>query len=259
MSLSREQAQAETRRFTLDYPGALHLAFYFRSSVADLYGARAAGVSPAIKGGYLCAPTEVGGKHYNGRVDVPLDNMIDDVDLLDSLRHEVLGHYGINTLASEVKRALLDAIIASADEPSLRPLWREIDEWYAAESLDVRSEEVFARRCETLPPPADVARVAVDLGRSALQDCCVSRRRPLTLRDLGAIACMVADGLRDRDRPQLTFLGVNDIRRRSSEPLDSVGLSVRPGQSPLLSGGLLLAPRPVAEMEPAPRAGFRLR
>jgi hypothetical protein len=217
MTIARARAQEIALQFTADFPGALELVFFFRDSVSELYGSRANSLSSKLKGGYVCAPTEFEGKVYNGRVDVPLDNMDDEVDLGDSLRHEVLGHYGLNTLPPETKHAVLATIVASRDEPSMKGIWRDIDEWYTGSSLELRAEEVFARRCESLPDPADIAQVTIDAGRSAFRECCIERQRPLTLRDLGAIACVVADGLCARDCKQLTFPGVNDIQRRFAE------------------------------------------
>ena len=86
----------------------------------------------------------------------------------------------------------------------------------------------------------------------------MSRRRPMTLRDLGAIACLVADRMRDRNRRQKTFLGVNDIGAQAD--LFPVAVAEpRPHTSPLLAGGLLAPRCNGAENVPATQRALRPR
>ena len=99
MPITQAEAQAATLAFTRDYPGALELIYHFRESTGELYGHRAAEVPADLKGGYLSKEQIHNGRSYRGRVDVPLGNMDDAADLLVTLRHEVLGHYGANTFA----------------------------------------------------------------------------------------------------------------------------------------------------------------
>ncbi|MCR6679452.1 hypothetical protein NVV43_28785, partial [Escherichia marmotae] len=78
-----------------------------------------------LKGGYVPKETIHNGRAYRGRVDVPLANMDDAADLVLTLRHEVLGHYGANTFKPAEKRALLDGLTAAREEPSLKPRWED--------------------------------------------------------------------------------------------------------------------------------------
>ena len=80
------------RLFTRDYPGALELAYRLRQTTADLYPTRAHEISTTTKGGYNLKETIVDGPAYRGRLDVPLDNMANTRDLVQTLRHEVLCH-----------------------------------------------------------------------------------------------------------------------------------------------------------------------
>ncbi len=75
-----------------------------------------------MKGGYVPKETMHAGRAYRGRVDVPLQNVESAGDLLMTLRHEVLGHYGANTFAPGEKRALLDGLAAApaTNPPSSR-------------------------------------------------------------------------------------------------------------------------------------------
>ena len=104
MPINQAEAQAVTLAFVRDYPGALELAYRFRDNTGELYGHRTAEVPADLKGGYVPKETIHNGRAYRGRVDVPLANMDDATDLVLTLRHEVLGHYGANTFKPAEKR-----------------------------------------------------------------------------------------------------------------------------------------------------------
>jgi len=215
MPIIQAEAQAATLAFTRDYPGALELIYHFRESTGELYGHRAAEVPADLKGGYLSKEQIHNGRSYRGRVDVPLGNMDDAADLLVTLRHEVLGHYGANTFAPAEKRALLDGIIAAREQPGMKDRWEDINRRYAGTSMDVRAEEVWALHCETLAPGQHVGQAHVrERGEQSFMETCIARVRPMQSADLHNIVCMVADGLHDRSRTQQTFPQINELFRR---------------------------------------------
>lgn len=215
MPITQAEAQAATLAFTRDYPGALELIYHFRESTGELYGHRAAEVPADLKGGYLSKEQIHNGRSYRGRVDVPLGNMDDAADLLVTLRHEVLGHYGANTFAPAEKRALLDGIIAAREQPGMKDRWEDINRRYAGTSMDVRAEEVWALHCETLAPGQHVGQAHVrERGEQSFMETCIARVRPMQSADLHNIVCMVADGLHDRSRTQQTFPQINELFRR---------------------------------------------
>jgi putative DNA primase/helicase len=215
MPINQAEAQAVTLAFVRDYPGALDLAYRFRDNTGELYGHRAAEVPADLKGGYVPKETIHNGRAYRGRVDVPLANMDDAADLVLTLRHEVLGHYGANTFKPAEKRALLDGLIAACEEPSLKPRWEDINRRYAGASMDVRAEEVWALHCESIAPGQHVAQAQVlERGQQSFMETCIARVRPMQVADLHNIVCMVADGLHDRSRTQQTFPQINELFRR---------------------------------------------
>ena len=182
-----------TRAFVRDYPGALELAYRFREDATALYGPRAAEVQADMKGGYVPKETMHTGRAYRGRVDVPLQNVTIVADLLMTLRHEVLGHYGANTFAPAEKRALLDGLAVARNEPTLKPLWDDVNRRYADQSLDVRAEEVFALHCEGIEPNQhQVADQVKQGGQQSFMETCIARVRPMQADDLHNIVCMVA-------------------------------------------------------------------
>jgi len=218
MAMTKAEAEGVARLFLTDYPGALELAYKFRENTAQLYGPRAGEVPQDMKGGYLPKETIApNGRTYRGRVDIPLENVQDARDLLITLRHEVLGHYGANTFAPAEKRALLDGVIAGREEPTLKPLWDDINERYAGTSLDVRAEEVIALQSEGIAPRHHVANDQVQQrGQQSFKETCIARVRPMGADDLHNIVCMVAQGLHDRTRTQQTFPEINELFRKDN-------------------------------------------
>lgn len=205
VAIDRHTAEQITTKFLGDYPGAFALAYKFRDTIADLYGANTA-IPHTAKGTYLSQHTPHAGRMYLGQVDIALCNIKDAEDMLETLRHEVFGHYGINTFRLEERRALLDALIAARDEPGIRDVWADINNRYAEQALYVQAEEVWALYCEKLPllyhVDNDHARV---LGEQSFAETCADRSRLMRLDDLHNIACMVAQGIRDGSREQQTF------------------------------------------------------
>lgn len=216
MPITEAEAKEITIAFVRDYPGAKALAYLFRDSLADLYGPNAHKVPAGMKGGYSPRPTSHGNRMLRGRIDVPLAHIENAADMLMTLRHEVLGHYGVNTFTATEKRALLDGLIVAREEPSLKPLWAYVNHHYAGESPDMRAEEVFALCCESITPSQHVGRPGQiqQRGAQSLMETCIARIRPMQRGDLYNIACMVAEGLHDRSRTQQNFPQINALFRK---------------------------------------------
>lgn len=81
---------------------------------------------------------------FLGRVDLVAGNHRDAEDVIQTIRHEILGHFGLNTFAPEDKRAVLDRILKSKEIGSLRGIWRDIEVRYKGQSAYHQAEEVFA-------------------------------------------------------------------------------------------------------------------
>ena len=78
------------------------------------------------------------------------------------------------------KRALLDGVIASREEPTLKPLWDDINERYAGTSLDMRAEEVIALQSEGIAPRHYVGNDQVQQrGQQSFKETCIARVRPM--------------------------------------------------------------------------------
>ncbi|MBD1108470.1 hypothetical protein HXV84_28510 [Pseudomonas amygdali pv. morsprunorum] len=88
------------------------------------------------------------------RADFALANCDSNQEFERTLRHEILGHYGINTFSPAEKRAVLDGIVAGRNAPKLVELWAQVDQLYPALNDSRKAEEVFAFACENIEPQA---------------------------------------------------------------------------------------------------------
>lgn len=217
MSLSRQNAEKITKCFLCNYPAGLRPAYVFREDTRTLYGDRSNDVPDGMKGGFNPIWFWHNGVLYQGQVHVPLKNIIDADDMFVTLRHEVLGHYGINTFTPPEKRALLDALMAWRAEPGLRSLWDHVNMHYAEAAADIRAEEVWAFYCGSLLPEHHARQDIRRLGAHAFIETCVARMRPMRISDLHHIACMVAEGLHDCSRRQQSFPALNRAFRQANE------------------------------------------
>lgn len=219
MSIAIDEARAVTLEFIRDYPGASALAFRLRQTVAELYGPAAAQILLGMKGAYSPVPIRANdGGVRAGSVDVPLENIEDAGDLVLTLRHEILGHFGINTFTGAEKRALLDGLIHAGDQRGLAALWQVVDRLYDTQTTDRRAEEVFALYCEGIQPSHHVGvEGVVQRGQQAFAETCIARVRPMQVDDLHQIACMVAQGLHDRTRQQQNFPQITPQFRKDTK------------------------------------------
>ena len=160
-----------------------------------------------MRGGYITGP----GLHP-GRCDLACSNVKDADNLTATLRHEVIGHFGLNTLTANQKRSLLENISTTRQEPSMRSLWARVDANpnYTGEPEIIKTEEVFAFYCEDIEPGHHINRQNVhEHGAWSFREICIDRMRLMRKEDLRSIALMIAQGLHDRTRTQRNFPGSN--------------------------------------------------
>ncbi|UEQ17618.1 DUF5710 domain-containing protein (plasmid) [Xanthomonas phaseoli pv. manihotis] len=216
MAVTIPDAKALVIEFCRTYPVAAQLSYAVRNTVAELYGADAAKGLDGVRGGYMTGP----GIHP-GRCDIVCSMAVDADDLMTTLRHEVIGHFGLNTFTSDDKRALLEGISATRGEPSMRRLWAAIDRDYAGQPESIKAEEVFALQCEGVKAAQHVNQACVhERGEQAFRETCIERTRPMRRDDLESITLMVAHGLHDRTRTQRNFPEKNQqfMQERTMEP-----------------------------------------
>jgi hypothetical protein len=135
--MSVDEVAAIAREFLDGYRGNVgNLSVWIGQSLHDLYG-------PSER---AAMGDSVGGAFHPSRgvLTVAADHMSDRACVESTLRHELLGHFGLNTFLPEDKRTILDAILASREAPGMRDVWATVDRRYADKIQDERAEEVFA-------------------------------------------------------------------------------------------------------------------
>jgi len=204
MAVTIPEARALVTAFCRSYPVATRLTYCLRDTVEELYGDRGKGLDKMC-GGYTTGP----GLHP-GRCDIPCGAVRDAGDFMTSLRHEVIGRFGLNTFTSDWKRALLESISAAWQEPSMCGLWTQVNADYADQLESLKAEEVFAFYCGDIEPGHHINRKDVhERGAWSFRETCIERTRSMRLDDLENIALVVAQGLHDRTRTQRNFPGLN--------------------------------------------------
>ena len=205
--LTRREAEEIAEEFLRDYPVAWNeLVFVFRKSASELYGELTGETLVGAKGGYLSNDIfhPVRKFRHRGSVHVYLETHKNRADFLATLRHELLGHFGINSFTTTEKSALLHSIIESRNEQGLKQFWSHIQKEYSDKSVDVQAEEVFARVFEHIQINRLLKFVSAH-GPDAFRETCIDRTRPMQWDDLLHIGIMVAQGIHDGSRTQQHF------------------------------------------------------
>ena len=210
MTLSVDDAKALVIEFCATYPVASTISYKLRATQEELYGPQAAGEAV---GGIL-------GSFRPGsrQADFATSNFRNEDEFKETLRHEVLGHFGINTFNPAEKRAVLDGIIESRNEPGMSELWAEVAQLYPEADDSLKAEEVFAFACEAIEPQT---RGNVIEGTRSFRETCIERSRPMQIRDLINVTTMVAEGMRDRSRSQQNFPESDHAQFKREQTMDA--------------------------------------
>ena len=231
VGLSVEQTQDIADAFMKAYKGNIPLKVIVGNTQEDIYGPEATiDNAGRIKGAYHPA---------RGVFTLAARNLSSVGDAIDTIRHEVLGHYGLNTFTPADKRRILDQLIEGRNTKGpLSDIWREIDKLYKDQSVDVRAEEVFARVVEQEPAKVGKLKALVD---RLLHHLNVALRKaglvkgPLKLNDVRRMARYVAEGIRAGRSQQQTFPQTDDTLFRldatataTESALDKLNLGPKP-------------------------------
>ncbi|WP_194289226.1 zincin-like metallopeptidase domain-containing protein [Pseudomonas helleri] len=210
MTLSVDDAKALVIEFCATYPVASTISYKLRATQEELYGPQA---TREAVGGIL-------GSFRPGsrQADFATSNFRNEDEFKETLRHEVLGHFGINTFNPAEKRAVLDGIIESRNEPGMSELWAEVAQLYPEADDSLKAEEVFAFACEAIEPQT---RGNVIEGTRSFRETCIERSRPMQIRDLINVTTMVAEGMRDRSRSQQNFPESDHAQFKREQTMDA--------------------------------------
>lgn len=192
MGLTIERGRQLVTEFCIAYPAALQVGFRVRSNAQQLYGTQTDFPDlDRLLGAFVPAT----GPDVPGRCDLACANALHDDDFRQTLRHELIGHFGINTYQPAEKRSLLSALIRSRDHPDLVPLWALAERTYALAPTFRLAEEVFSLACETVQDRTPRGIEAE--GRAAMTQCAADPAS-LSGADLRAVAEWTAHRMRQR-------------------------------------------------------------
>jgi putative DNA primase/helicase len=209
MAISIERAKALVIEFCAEYPVASKISYKLRNTQEEALDEPKATIEREGR---------IYGAYFPGRgyAAFAVSNFRDEAHFRGTLRHEILGHFGINTFNPQEKRAVLEAIIQARDVPGMRDAWAVVDRAYSGLDDLRKAEEVYAFSCEAIEPNL---RTLVSPGAQALQEVCLERRRPLTFEDLINLTTMVAEGLHDRTRSQQNFPASDSAQFKQDSPM----------------------------------------
>ena len=197
--LSVELVQHVVDRFLDNYNGNIQLRAIVVAKQEDIYGPELSREKIGVR---------IDGAYHpkNAFFTIIASNMGDEGAVLRTLRHELLGHYGLNTFNPEEKRALLDRVLETRNEPTLSHIWADVDKNYHDRSELHRAEEVFAFVAEE---ERTFLGKAWDKTRAALQQILKATGlvddKSLSIHELRVEALAVANGIRSGERHQQTF------------------------------------------------------
>lgn len=123
-------------------------------------------------------------------------------DVRRSLRHEIVGHFGLNTFSGEEKRRILNALIASRNARRIDRLWDAVTTDYPHLDQMGQAEEVYALACEF---EASELEDSPENGQRAFQEIMRRTTAPMTWQDLKYLTDWVAEGLHDGTRAPQNF------------------------------------------------------
>ncbi len=188
--------------------GNLPLQFKVRNTVEELYGHETVKKHPRLKesqGAYLprsglvtlACSNILYDERRSGSGEKNLERNQGVQEALTVVRHEVLGHYGLNTCSAEQKRNILETIVKNKEEPGLQKLWDDLGSAYSCQPIMTQAEEVFCFAAEDKPK--------LDINFSLTSE-------PFTLKHVEQIAARIAEGIRLGERTQQIFPGDNQAQ-----------------------------------------------
>ena len=199
MPLTIDEAENLTLEFCREYPVAAKTAYRIREKYEDFNYANAKPEdAKTFNAGYIAGTSPL----HQGRCDIALSNTRDAAQFRGTLRHEIIGHYGLNTYRPNEKWLILDAIIDAKQQPGIDKIWALVDRLYPGESPHMKAEEVYAATCESIEPGRAINPA---LGQQVLRRLQFNAQIPLRLDDLRHLTELAADGMRDGSRTQQNF------------------------------------------------------
>lgn len=147
-------------------------------------------------------------------------------DLITTLRHELLGHYGTDTFTPENKQRLLQKLIDAKNEKWIAPVWQQIagDSFYGTRSDLHQAEEVFAHIAEKeLPPRSIQAWNDIKTEFSRLLRNAGLVKGPIKEHELDSLIKAVGAGIRNGERTKQNIRSDQEVIGKQANELAKSG------------------------------------
>ncbi|MCQ4052373.1 LPD38 domain-containing protein [Aeromonas sp. SG16] len=244
--LSVDEASKVVDDFLKDYNGNIPVEPFIREKANEIYGPAIdeQGLGDKTKGAYHPGKSIVTVVSRNARDGVSSDrgrnrerSLSEDqgrvgrgeggrsgakADLITTLRHELLGHYGTDTFTPENKQRLLQKLIDAKNEKWIAPVWKQIagDSVYGKKSDLHQAEEVFAHIAEKeLPPRTIQAWNDIKTEFARLLRKAGLAKGPIKEHELDSLIKAVGKGIRNGERTKQNIRGDHEvIGKQADEP-----------------------------------------
>ncbi|MBK8583244.1 MAG: diguanylate cyclase [Flavobacteriales bacterium] len=194
-SMSRGAVQAIVDEFLDSYSGNIDLKVVVVNNIDEAIGTNWGPARAAYHAG-------------SGTVVLAHDHLANKAEVLEAIRHEILGHYGLDTLEPSAKTRILQSIVDSKVE--LKDAWTKIDRMYGDKPEMEKAEEVFAHvaQGDTFGRAWDSVLSFVARGLRSIGLV----RGIVTMPELRKIAREIAEGIKNGARSQ--------VQRKEAFPVD---------------------------------------
>lgn len=227
--VSAREAQAVVDAFMERYQGNIPLEVRVSATQEELYGPQATVANVGrLKGAYHPA---------RGMMTIVSSNAHSVRDIQRTLRHEVLGHYGLNTFKPAEKRAVLDRVLETQGSRGMEKVWDTVRRHYPDAPRDIQAEEVFAHVAEMERSALGQAWDRVLTGLQRAVRATGLSRAPLRLSELHDLARQIGKGIQEGRRSQQTQPASDDAQFSQEARDDSaIRFSLNDDQSGSVAG-----------------------
>lgn len=208
MSLTVEEGKEIITAFCAEYPSAYQVQYKVRETQEEVLNEKAT----------IENVGKIGGAYFPARniAAFATANFRDRDHFEGTLKHEILGHYGLNTCTAQEKHAILDSIIASKETTGVGDLWELVKPLYPNQSDQRIAEEVFAFACEEVSANR---LAAAPEGKQLLVER-LFYPKPLEFTQLKSLTEYIASGLQDGTRRQQIFPEGDHLQFKKETDMD---------------------------------------
>ncbi|MFM1640871.1 LPD38 domain-containing protein [Aeromonas salmonicida] len=213
--LSVDEAQRIADNFMQEYNGNIPIQIRVKQNQEELYGPGTSKeeIGYGIEGSY---------SPERGVLGLVSGVLRSEADARRVLRHEALGHYGLDTFTPKDKSALLQKLINAKNEKWIAPVWKQIagDSVYGKKSDLHQAEEVFAHIAEKGLPSRTIQAwndIKTEFARLLRKSGLV--KGPIKEHELDSLIKAVGKGIRNGERTKQNIRGDQEvIGKQADEP-----------------------------------------